>query len=324
MNRLLYFKEKWLFIVLFCLILFFSFSSKAFLRPDNFIDLLKNNSVLYILAIGMTLIIATGYIDLSVGAIVSTLTVVLGKCITLFNMNIFLTYLIVILLGVILGSINGILIGWGRVPSIIATLGSSSIISGILFYLTNGAWINTHSFPRRFLNFGYINLLGIPIQIIISVLVGLFTWFILKYTPLGLSIVAIGGNLSVASRLGINSKLTTIIVYMYMGLLAGIASLTHTSIVFQVDPNAFSGFEMRIIAAVFMGNMSTSGRSGLILGTTLGVLFISILNNGLVLIHVPAFWQQLIIGIIILVTISINVVRRKRSERKLVNIRMTY
>ncbi|WP_258358785.1 ABC transporter permease [Moorella sulfitireducens] len=325
-------KELWIFIILVVLSVLISARSNVFLRPDNLIDLLKNNAVLGIMALGMTLVIITGGIDLSVGAAVAVLTVLIGKFMVTFGGNLLLTFLVAVAGGVIIGIINGTLIARANIPAIVVTLGSMSIINGLMLYYTNGSWIN--DLPAWFIDFGKItlfkfhdaggNVVGIPIQIIIFLIMALLTWALLKYTLMGRAVYAVGGNPVSAKRVGINIERTLIFVYAYMGFLAGVAAVTHTSIMRQVDPNAFLGFELQVVAAVVVGGASLAGGNGSIIGTVLGVLFMAVLNNGLILTHIPTFWQKIIVGLIIILAVSFDVIQRKRMEKSLPRVDVEY
>ncbi|WP_406677174.1 ABC transporter permease [Moorella sp. ACPs] len=325
-------KELWILLMLVFLSVLISIRSNVFLRPDNLLDLLKNNAVLGILALGMTLVIITGGIDVSVGAVVAVLTVLIGKFMVTIGGNLLLTFFVAIAGGIIIGIINGTLIARANIPAIVVTLGSMSIINGLMLYYTNGTWIN--DIPAWFIDFGKItlfkftdasgNMVGIPIQIIIFLIMALLTWALLKYTLIGRAVYAVGGNPVSAKRVGINIERTLIFVYAYMGFLAGVAAVVHTSIMRQVDPNAFLGFELQVIAAVVVGGANVMGGSGSVAGTILGVLFMAVLNNGLILTHIPTFWQKIIVGIIIIFAVSFDVMQRKRMEKSLPRVDVEY
>ncbi|APC09200.1 ABC transporter permease [Neomoorella thermoacetica] len=325
MKQLTKSKEIWILLMLIVLSVLISSNSNVFLRPDNLLDLLKNNAVLGILALGMTLIIITGGIDVSVGAIVAALTVLIGKFMVTFGGNLLVIFLIAISGGIIIGIINGTLVARANIPAIVVTLGTMSIINGLMLYYTNGTWIN--GIPMWFIDFGKItlfkfsdasgNIVGFPIQIVILLLMVLLTWALLKYTLIGRAVYAVGGNPVSARRVGINIERTLIFVYAYMGFLAGVAAVVHTSIMRQVDPNAFLGFEMQVIAAVVVGGANIMGGSGSVLGTLLGVLFLAVLNNGLILMHIPTFWQKIIVSLIIIFAVSFDVMQKKRIEKSL-------
>ena len=142
------------------------------------------------------------------------------------------------------------------------------------------------------------------------------TWFILKYTLFGRSVYAIGGSSVSAKRIGYNIDKSQIIIYTYIGLLAGLAGMVHNSIMVQVDPNVFGGFELQVVAAVVLGGANIAGGYGSVHGTLIGVLFLAVSNNGLILMRIPTFWQQIVVGLIIVAAVTVDVVQRSRIEKR--------
>jgi ribose/xylose/arabinose/galactoside ABC-type transport system permease subunit len=161
---------------------------------------------------------------------------------------------------------------------------------------------------------------GMPIQVLFLIPSIFITWFILRKTVIGRGIYAIGGNIESAERMGFKPDRILIFVYSFEGFLIGIASVVHTSIMRQVDPNAFSGFEMQIIAAVVLGGTSIMGGYGSVLGTMIGVALFSVINNGLILMHIPVFWQKIVVGLIIIGSISFNMIEKQRLERNKIRV----
>jgi ribose/xylose/arabinose/galactoside ABC-type transport system permease subunit len=203
-----------------------------------------------------------------------------------------------------------------------------SIIQGIVLYKTNGNWIT--GIPDSFIEFGKTSILnialqngrsaGFPVQGFILIFAALTTWFILRHTVTGRGVYAIGGNLESAERMGFKSARLLTFVYSYEGFLIGLAAVSHTSIMRQVDPNAFLGFEMQIIAAVVLGGASTMGGVGSVPGTLLGVAIFCVINNGLILMKIPTFWQKIVVGIIIIGSIAIDMAQKQRAERKQIRV----
>ena len=296
----------------------------VFIRIDNLMDVLKSNAVLGIIACGMLLSIITGGIDLSVGAIIAACTVVVGNLLVSTTESIILVFFASLICGGLMGLINGLLVAKIKIPPIVVTLGTMSIINGIVKYTTNGKWIT--GIPKKFLDFGRVRLFnipvpgteqttGIPIQIFFTVGIAVLTWFILKYTLFGRGIYAVGGNKTSAERIGYNIDRIQIMIYTYIGILAGLAGVVHNSIMIQVDPNVFGGFEMQVIAAVVLGGANIAGGYGNVSGTMIGVTFLAVSNNGLVLMKIPTFWQQILVGLIIIVAVTIDVLQRTRIEK---------
>ena len=296
----------------------------VFLRIDNIIDLLRGNTVLGIMACGMLLVIITGGIDISIAAIIAASACVVGTFLKAVSSNVILAMVVGVATGAMIGLANGLLIANLSIPPIVSTLGMLSIVNGIVKFATNGTWIT--DIPKSFVAFGQIYLfefkvdgisskVGLPIQLLILIGVALLTWAILKYTMFGRSVYAFGGSENAAQRIGYNTKKTQILVYTYMGAVCGIAAFVHTSIFRQVDPNTFAGYEIQVIAAVVIGGTAVSGGYGSVLGTLLGVLFMSILNNGLILMRIPTFWHQIVIGAIIIIAVAMDAISKQKLEK---------
>jgi ribose/xylose/arabinose/galactoside ABC-type transport system permease subunit len=242
-----------------------------------------------------------------------------------YSSNIFLIFVVGVVAGSLMGLINGLLIAKLRIPPIVATLGTMSVIFGLVLYLTNGNWIT--GIPQNFIDFGRVTIgqfpvagsdqiQGIPIQFLFLLFAIALTWFILKYTMIGRGIYAIGGNRDSAERIGINSENITLFIYTYEGFLIGLAGVVHTSIMRQVDPNAFIGFEIQVIAAVVLGGASVLGGYGSVSGTIIGVSLFCIINNGLILMHIPTFWQKIVVGIVLITSISFDVIQKRMHDKK--------
>ncbi|WNS79074.1 ABC transporter permease [Domibacillus sp. DTU_2020_1001157_1_SI_ALB_TIR_016] len=320
MNSILKSKEVSIAMIVILLSIVLTFISPVFLTADNLLDVIKGNAVLGILAIGMTMVIITGGIDVSVAAVTSAVCVILGKIMVIMPdspVSILLLFLIGPLLGIILGAINGVLVAKIQIPAIVVTLGMMSIINGLVLYITNGQYLNSSSFPSIFLKFSSFEVFGISIVILMFIAVALLTWYLLKYTLIGREVMAIGGNKDSAVRVGINFDKVQIFVFSYMGFLAGIAAIAQTAYTKAVDPNGMLGLELMVIAAVVLGGANIMGGRGTVMGTVLGVLLLGIVQNGLILARIDTFWQKVFTGIIILLAVSYDHVQYKRSQEKL-------
>ena len=191
-------------------------------------------------------------------------------------------------------------------------------MQGAILVYTKGNMIT--NMPEWFQKFGRITIANIPIQIFFLILTVVIMSFILKYTLTGRGIYAIGGSEASAVRVGYNPRKIKIFVYTLAGILSGIAGVINTSIVQGVNPNTFVGTELNVIAIVVIGGASTLGGTGTVLGTFLGMCLMAILNNGLVLAKIPTFWQKIVMGIIIIVAVSIDVISKKYEQNRLVRI----
>ena len=308
--------------IIIILVCAFSFINPTFIRLDNLLDLMKSYVVLGIVSCGMFVVIVSGGIDISVGAIISASACLAGAFMVHICDNVVLGFVVAALVGTLLGAINGLLIAKLKIPPLIATLGTNSVVNGVMIYSTNGAWIT--GLPEELVTFGQKRLFqfqvtetittGIPIQILFLIAVALLTWFLMKFTLFGRGVYALGGDETSAKRIGFNTTRIQFWIYVYLGFVAGLASMVHTSVMRQVDPNAFKGYEMTVLSAVVIGGTNIAGGYGTISGVILGVVFLAIVNNGLVLSRVSSYHQSIIVGLMMLLAISIDAIRKKKAE----------
>lgn len=313
-------KEFSIFLIVFLLSVILSFVSPVFLTFENFLDIIEGNVVIGILAVGMTLVIITGDIDVSVAAATTAVAVIIGNLFGFLPnswISILILFLIAPVIGLIIGLVNGLLVSKIKIPAIVVTLGTLNIINGLVLYLTNGQYLNSTNFPKPFLAFANFELLGIPILIYVLTAVAILTWFILKHTLIGRSVLAIGGKSQSAVRVGINYDKVKLFVFAYMGFLAGIAAIAQTAYTKAVDPNGLLGLEMMVIASVVLGGTNIQGGRGSIQGTLLGVLLLAIMQNGMILAHIDTFWQKVVTGAIIVMAVSYDQISYRRQQAKL-------
>jgi simple sugar transport system permease protein len=298
----------------------------SFFTLENLFDLLKSYSLMGTFAIGMLFVLISGGIDISFTAIATVAGYAVAVLLlnTGIHLNIVLVFLIAGTIGVFLGLFNATIIYFFKIPSIITTIATSNIFYGILIVVTKGKWL--YGFPEWFGDFAQIRIFtfhtangqpyGLSIITLIWLVLVLIAWFILKYTVLGRSIYAMGSNPVASQRAGFNLLKLNLFVFGFMGLMAGFGSVMQALLVQTVAPNSLVGKEMDVIAAVVLGGASLTGGTGTVLGAMLGVALLAILGNGLTLMHVPAIWYKVIIGIVILVSVSFTAYRRKQSIRK--------
>ncbi|RPA69328.1 ribose ABC transporter permease [Cyclobacteriaceae bacterium YHN15] len=293
-----------------------------FFTSANLLNVMRQISVNICISVGMTLVILTGGIDLSVGSILALSGAIaagllkFGLEISFFDTFIGFTLIGAILAGVLtgtsLGAFNGLVITRFKVPPFVATLAMLTIARGFTMLYTKGYPIS--GLGPKFSYFGTGWFLAIPVPVWISLIVVLIAIVITKKTRLGRYIYAIGGNESAASLSGINIKKIKITVYAIAGGLAALGGIIVTSRLDSAQPNAGSSYELDAIAAVVIGGTSLSGGKGTIGGTVLGAIIIGVLNNGLVLLNVSPFWQQVIKGIVILLAVIIDKSNSKTNE----------
>lgn len=318
MKQLLRSKEAGILLIMLLLSLLITLKNPVFLTSSNLLDILKNNTVPGIVAMGMLLVIITGGIDVSVGAMTAAVTVIIGKFMVHVGGNLLLVFLVGCGSGTIMGAINGFFVAKLEIPPIVVTLGTMSIINGGMLYYTGGSWIT--NIPQWFIDFGRTKLLGIPIQIFFLVGAALLTHWVLRYTLMGRGVFAVGGNPIAAVRAGFHKDRILLFLYSYVGFMVGLAAVVHTSIMRQVDPNAFFSFEMTVIAAVVLGGANVLGGEGSVFGTILGVMMLAVIQNGLILAWIPTYWQQIVVGAIILLAVSLDVIQNRRRQDRLARI----
>lgn len=280
-----------------------------FMTASNISNILVTNSVLGIMAVGMTVVILTGGIDVSVAAILAVSSVIVGKYILTTGANLYTAFILGAGCGIALGLINALFIVYGRIPAIIVTLGTMAIFRGTVLQATNGEWIV--GFPTWYSELTTAKAAGLPVSFFIFIVIAVISGLILKYTRIGRQIYAFGGNEESAVRIGIRVKRLQLFVYMYMGLVSGVAAVVYGAVQGSVQPNAAIGFELSVVAAVVVGGANIMGGSGTVLGTVLGVLFLGLVNNALVLAHIETYWQNVVVGFVILAAITFDVINRK-------------
>lgn len=298
------------------IIIVFSILSPNFLSIQNLISMVNNNVVLGIMAIGMTLVIIIGGIDVSVGAMLACVSFLVGKILFLDGVNIFLIIIAGMIIGSLLGLINGVFIGKAGIPAIVITLGTMSIFRGGIYQFSDGRWIT--GLPAWYREFGTGKLLFIPNPVLVLIMVALITTLILKYTSLGRKIYAVGGNPNSATRIGISKSNIQIFVFTYMGLLTGISGAIYGAQFGSIMPSTGMGLELSVIAAVVIGGANIFGGSGTVMGTLIGVAIIGVIENGLIVIGVPTYWKSIMVGSIIIIAIIIDMLQRKRLESSVV------
>lgn len=305
-------KELWnrystmMILLLMCVVL--SFLTPNFLEVNNLLNVLKQISIIAILAAGMTFVILTGGIDLSVGSTVA-LSGVISVMLSQQGVNAIAAMAAGVAAGMVAGYVNGYLTAKTKLPAFIVTLGSFTYIRGIAYVLSAGYPIVLTDPLFKF--FGSGTVLAIPTPVLIMVLVYAIAFFVLKYTMFGRHVYAIGGNEEAASLTGIKVTANLIKVYMISGLLSGLAGVVLAGRLYSGQPTAGVGFELDAIAAVILGGTSFTGGVGAIQGTIIGALIMGVLSNGLTLLDVSYYWQLVIKGGVIILAVLLDRLRTK-------------
>ncbi len=291
-------------IGLLVLVVVLSFMSPYFLTIPNLLNVVRQVSIIAIVSFGMTMVILTGGIDLSVGSMLAFSGAISAGMIVNSGLNVFVAIFIGLAAGTALGLFNGIAVAKAKLPAFIVTLAMMTIARGFTLIYTNGRPISGFDETFRFFGAGYLAKIPVPVIIMFSLLI--IIYILLKKTPLGRYIYAIGGNEKATKLSGINTDKIKIAVYGLNGFLAAVSGIILTSRLNSAQPMAAEGYELDAIAAVVLGGTSLSGGSGGVVGTIVGALIIAVLNNGLNLLNVSSFYQLVAKGAVILLAVFLD------------------
>lgn len=291
-------------LVVVAISLVFQSINKAFLRPSNIANIFSGYAVYGIMAVGMMLVISTGNIDVSVGAQLAVVSMIVSYLAVngIIN-NAFMAILISVAAGLVLGLCNGMLVALLKLPAIIVTLGTVNIMRGVMLLLLGSSWIS--GLPAWFTAIARTMPFGLRFKMTAYVWLGVavLSYFIMHHMVLGRKVLAVGANPEGAARIGFRPATVYIFAFAVMGVTSGLAALFYTANVGIAQPIAGNGYEMTLIAAVVIGGTSFSGGKVSCFGTFLGVLLLSIIESGMVISKVPVYWQELVKGAVIILAI---------------------
>ncbi len=295
----------------------------AFLSLSNLFDLCKSSTVLGLFALGALMVLLSGGIDISFAAIAALSMYVTSKVLLAADYSgpVILAFIIAGCLGLSLGLFNAFFISRFRLPTLIVTLGSASVFRGFLL-----AFIGTRivtNLPAGMVEFSKRSIfsatlpggetIGLSASFLLFVTAAVIVWVLLRYTMPGKGIYALGGNPEAAERAGFNIARLQFFIYGFVGLLSGIAGLVHACTMRNANPFDLVGTELVVIAAVVLGGASITGGRGTVLGTVLGVFLLVTINNSLILLGVPSYWQKVLVGLVIVVSTGITARRDPRA-----------
>ena len=312
-------RELGLLVVLVLIVLIVGVQVPEFLTVSNIVQILLSVSILAIVAIGETLVILTRNVDLSVGSIVGFSAFFVANT---FKQNpgtsLLVGILLGCLLGLVLGAINGLIVTWGRVPAIVATLGTLYVYRGFDFLYAGGNQVSASDVPNSFLNLATAPFLGIPLLIWFAAILAILSGYWLHASRTGRQLYAIGSNPDAARLLGIRSGLLVFGAFAISGLLSGFAGVLWGARFATVDATAASGLELQVIAAVVVGGVNIFGGSGKILGAMLGAVVLATIDNALSFLRVSQFWLQAIDGAAILIAVTLDAFITRWVQRLLI------
>jgi len=292
---------------------YFSYRSARFATAENLLTILVAAAPFALIALGQTLVILTGGIDLSVGSVIAVSAMASAYVAKNVTDNVGMALLVALLVGLVCGALSGVLVSVVHVPPFIATLGVMTAASGFAYVIGNGAPIN--GLPRSFGAIANTKVMGLTVPVLTMILGIIVVAVLMKRTTYGMQVYAVGGNEQAARIAGVRTKGILFSVYAISGTLAGLSGLMLASRVISGPPNLGTGYELDAIAAVVIGGASLSGGRGSIWGTVIGLFLIQTLNNGLDILIVPAYWQKVVKGLLIVTAVAIDVwsTRRRAS-----------
>lgn len=302
-------------MVLFC---FFSIFGKNFLTQNSMVSLLESVYYIICLAFGMTFVIATGGIDLSIGCVAMCGALIGGVSYNVWGLDIGAALIVTVLVTVCFGVLNGFLIAYCKIPAFVATMGTQYLAQGVGYIVSK---VQTMRYPvitspdGWYKRIFYKTLDGFPMGVIYMVLLFVIAYFLFRYTKVGKYACAIGSNGEATRLSGVNTKRWTLLVYVIAGVFAGLAGIFYCATYTSVLPGSGGGMEMNAIAAVVIGGTSLNGGTGTMLGTIIGVFIMAVLRNGLMTVGIQQQWQVLFTGLAVLLAVMLDIYRSEKLKR---------
>lgn len=306
-------QEVILAISLIALVVVIGAINPRFVAERNMSDILQGNAYIAIAAIGMSMVIITGNIDISVGALMGVLATLCGTLAVIEGFPIWLAWFIPVIFGGLAGAINGFFVAYLGLPSIVVTLGMFSILKGGLILANGGTTI--YNLPEGF-GLAQMRPLGIPTPIIFMVVLTLLAAFWMRYTAAGRSLYAVGGNKEAARNSGIDTKRVIMMAFILNGVMTGFASVLNATQFTSIQAVVTQGQELLIITSAVVGGVSILGGTGTVIGAMLASILLRAIGSSLVFINVSNYWTQAVQGLLILVTVLVDVLRRHQLNRR--------
>lgn len=298
--------------ILLFICLIFAIASSEFLTASNLINVALQTSIIAIVAIGMTFTILTAGIDLSVGSVMALSGAIAAGLAVRQGLGTFPAIGAALLLGALVGGVNGLLVIRGGMPPFVATLAMLAIARGLTLVYTDGRPIA--GIDDRFIFLGTGQLLGIPIPVILLILIGVIAYVITRHSRFGLHVYATGGNEETTRLAGVSPDRIKLAVYVISGTMAAVGGVLLTARLWSAQPNAATGWELDAIAAPVLGGTSLFGGVGSIGGTVVGAFIIGVMSNGLNLMGIPSYYQQVIKGVVFILAVTIDLITKRRRR----------
>jgi ribose/xylose/arabinose/galactoside ABC-type transport system permease subunit len=307
-------RETGIALVVLAIVVYLSLATDTFFTASNLAVVSRQIALSAVIAMGMTLVILTGGIDLSVGSVVAISSVFLGLSMVRWGLPIWISIVIAILIGTVIGLINGTLLIKTKLPPFIVTLGMMGLARGAALVITKGTSIS--GFPPAYFTIGQGFVFDlIPIPVIIAIVLAVIVHIILSRTTFGRRIYLLGSNEEAALLSGININRMKIWIYIICSSLAAVEAVIETSRMATGQPASGTGYELTAIGAVVIGGASMNGGEGTVLGTLLGAILLGLITNGLILLGISAYWQQVFSGAIIILAVALDTWRRNQKNK---------
>ncbi|HEY7199957.1 MAG TPA: ABC transporter permease [Candidatus Dormibacteraeota bacterium] len=310
-------RELGILVALGLVVLAVTLLSPGFLRLDNLGQVLLSVSLVAIAAAGETIVVLTRNVDLSVGSMVGLVAFVTGDLLKQHALGVPEAVVAGCLLGLALGAVNGAVVTIGRVPAIVATLGTLNVYRGLDFFVAGGKEVSAYDLPRAYLGIATSTVAGIPVLIVAAAVIAAAVAFVLRSSRPGRALYAIGSNPAAAEAVGIPSQRQVFAAFAASGLLCGVAGVLWGSRFGTVNAFAANGLELEVIAAVVVGGVNIFGGSGTVFGAMLGALLLGTIDNALTLLRLSQFWLQAIDGAVILLAVGADATIRGSLQRAL-------
>ncbi len=302
--------EMGILLITIALMIIVQLVNPVFMTYANITNVLRSTGYMLIPAIGMTMIMIIGGIDLSVGSVLGLGGTVTGMCLVA-GMNIPFSIIVGLAMGALCGFGNGFIISTFKIPAIMMTLGTYYMARGAIYILTEG--VPVFPMPEEFMAMEQTAIIGLPSVVFIAIILAAVFFVVLNHTIFGRKIYAIGGNLETAIVSGINVKKVSIACYTITGILAALTGIFQASRLGSAQPSAGTGYELQVIAATVIGGTSTYGGRGTLIGTAIGAVFMNVLSSSMTVMKVSVYWQNFIVGAVLVVAVVIDQLRRNKT-----------
>lgn len=298
-------------VIIIVLMLVVGLTYERFRAPNNLWDIFQSNAYIAVAAVGMSILIISGNIDISVGSLVGVLAILSGTLVT-SGVPAWLAWLVPILVGALVGAVNGFLVAYLRIPSIVVTLGMLSILKGGLIIVLGGTTI--YNMPPEFF-LAQQKWLGVPSPVVLMIVITIGAALWMRYSSMGRSLYAVGGNADAARLSGINAQRVVFNAFIINGVMVGICSIMYATQFNSIQASVPVGLELQVITSSVVGGVSILGGTGTVIGSTLATILLSTIRSSMIFTGVSPYWLRAVQGTLILITVLVDILRRRRINQ---------